>query len=71
MSDKSESVKALDAAIINLASLYEYGHLMASVNPTAFLTMVYNNVVELRERVAEREGEHEEPCQVDGHGGNP
>ena len=36
MSDKSESVKALDAAIINLASLYEYGHLMASVNPTAW-----------------------------------
>jgi len=60
MGDKSERVKALDAAISNLASLYEYGHLMALVNPTAFLTMVYNNVVELRERVGEREGKEGE-----------
>jgi len=66
MGEKSERIKALDAAIINsesmsrLASLYEYGHLMASVNPTAFLTMVYNNVVELRERLAERKGKEGE-----------
>ena len=60
MGDKSERVKALDAAISNLASLYEYGRLTASVNPTAFLTMVYNNVVELRERLAEREGKEGE-----------
>jgi len=59
MSDKSESVKALDVAISNLASLYEDGPLTVSVNLPAFLTMVYNNVVELRERVAEREKEGE------------